>query len=427
MMKALLRRRSAALVVPVLVTVLLVLGFLLPREGHAAAPAEQWQAIAAQLEVAGLPPEQVEVPPIIPDPRIPLPRDTILRLPRLPQPTVPPPAPLVACGTTLTDIKEMRLNVQGETEECVLVFEGTPGYRFSFRVRPISPEMRVEVALFEPDGDEMLRVVAESPSEPALVRFTIPPGGLVTLVITTSRPGMVALEQAAIPVLFSSATCGGALTAGDVLNHFILSFGKECWYTYDGRAGQTIIVSMSTSDTQLDPLLKLYSQSGDTLGSDDNGGGAKNAKLITQLLNDDRYTLVARDYAHNYGGAFRLEFEVSDTPPACGGQVPIGSTIAGELSEPDQECVFTMSGTRGQVVTLTAAKTGGSLDTVLEVYGPNYPAGARLAYNDDSAAAGGRNSQIGGLVLPATQQYTLVVTSFAGLSTGPFTLSIRTP
>jgi hypothetical protein len=122
------------------------------------------------------------------------------------------------------------------------------------------------------------------------------------------------------------------------------------------------------------------------------------------------------------------------TAPAAGGGAQstaggeraqrAGFTSVGLLTTPTQKAVYTFSGTAGQTVKITVVKTSGDLDTFLELYDSNYPSGPRLAYNDGNPAAGGLNSQIDRFRLPSSGVYKVVVSSYAGRSTGAYRLTV---
>src|SRR5687768_6649411 len=96
-----------------------------------------------------------------------------------------------------------------------------------------------------------------------------------------------------------------------------------------------------------------------------------------------------------------------------------GIPVSAEIAESGERDVYTFFGISGDRITLNAsAAAGSSLDTVLELYDP---ASQLIAKNDDANQASGKGSQIQ-ITLAADGEYQVIVSAFAGASTGEYEL-----
>ena len=151
-------------------------------------------------------------------------------------------------------------------------------------------------------------------------------------------------------------------------------------------------------------------------------------QLNDQIWRKSRVDLAFRGGQFDIAASEEQPTPVPSPPPAgCGGTVRLGTPVAGMLTSPTQQCVYTYNGSAGENVKITLVKTSGSLDSYLELYGSDYPDGSRLDYNDDNPLAGGRNSQINRYRLGKTDAYKIVVSSYAGESTGAYRLTVARP
>jgi Bacterial pre-peptidase C-terminal domain len=207
-------------------------------------------------------------------------------------------------------------------------------------------------------------------------------------------------------------------------------------------------ITVAKTSGNLDTFLELYGlnyPSGPRLAYNDGNpaAGGTNSQIDRfQLPSSGTYKIVVSSYAGRSTGAFRLTVSPlersgltpTSTPtprgpaakPRCGGAgtLPMGVPVVGAVRTPTDKCIYTYSGTAGQTVTITLVATSGDLDTYLELYNPS---GARLVYNDNNSAAGGTNSQINRYRLPSSGTYYVVVSSYAGRSTGQYMLTVSPP
>jgi|GEM_PF-6678162 len=103
-------------------------------------------------------------------------------------------------------------------------------------------------------------------------------------------------------------------------------------------------------------------------------------------------------------------------------ELTLGEPIQGELSEDGEIDTFTYQGSEGEAVVITStAESVAQLDTLLQLFDPD---GDLIAENDDDINT--LNSRIES-TLPVDGEYTIVVSSFAGSTSGAYELLIDTP
>lgn len=209
-------------------------------------------------------------------------------------------------------------------------------------------------------------------------------------------------------------------------------------YTFEGRAGQRLVISMTSSE--LDSYLILLSPNGEDLGQDDNGAGGKNSKLTVTLPEDGTYTVLANTHSAREMGRYSLQASVNSgsstanggngsTPRPNASQQASGSLplqIQGSLGEnsqilesdrsPYQEHRF--QGTAGQRITISLESR--EFDSYLILLDPE---GRKIGENDD-ASANTMNSALA-VTLPSTGTYRIIANTYDSTGRGQYTLSVR--
>ena len=111
---------------------------------------------------------------------------------------------------------------------------------------------------------------------------------------------------------------------------------------------------------------------------------------------------------------------------AGGGVLAYGASAVGLIADDRYEAIYTFTGERGDVVTITLSRRSGDLDAFLILQDAQ---GNQLAANDDApGAATATDSRIAHFRLPADGTYTIVATRFqrqAGTSRGQFELTLE--
>ena len=214
-------------------------------------------------------------------------------------------------------------------------------------------------------------------------------------------------------------------------------------FAVEGEQGAPITIDAMSTD--FDPFVYLIGPDGVQIESDDDTGGACNARISTFFPSSGTYTVVAASWAGEVG-AFTVRADVRQHPPAegaCGGDdyaryedellaalgeletagtITLGESVEDELGSSDTVLAdgsyaraYELTGTPGQTVVVDLASR--AFDAMLLVLDPR---GEDYSSDDDSGGA--CNSRIA--VTLDMQPHRLVVTSFGSDATGPFTLSV---
>jgi len=213
-------------------------------------------------------------------------------------------------------------------------------------------------------------------------------------------------------------------------------------YTFEGRAGQQIEITMTSN--QLDAYLILLAPDGSDLIQDDDSGGGTNARLVTTLPANGTYTILANSYAAGESGNYELRVASAGSspqpqagqPPAQGQQPRQQPTPSGVILQEQgvlspggptlsdgslyREHVF--RATQGQTVTITMEST--EFDTYLILVNEQ---GEPLEQNDDRCPQQTpecRNSEIR-ITLPQTGTYRAIANAYDASGRGRYTITVR--
>ena len=267
--------------------------------------------------------------------------------------------------------------------------------------------------------------------------------------INTNRvqPFLTAVRDGSAPqapqsgLVAQSITLNGAPVQGRLdSNSSVLEDDSSYYtrYTFEGKAGQRLVVSMTSSE--LDAYLILLSPNGDDLGQDDNGAGGKNSKLIVTLPEDGTYTVLANTHSAREMGRYSLQASASgeggtgnstngstlrpnssqqafgSLPLQIQGSLGANSQILQSDRSPYQEHTF--QGTAGQRITISLESR--EFDSYLILLDPD---GKKIGENDD-ASSNTMNSALT-VTLPSTGTYRVIANTYDSTGRGQYTLSIR--
>jgi hypothetical protein len=182
----------------------------------------------------------------------------------------------------------------------------------------------------------------------------------------------------------------------------------------------TDITATLISD-DFDCYLVLLDEDGDEIAFDDDGAGSLDSR-ITYSLDAGTYTLVAQSYGYRNGsvgaeGEFTLEVTQRTV-----NRIEYGDRVAGEITGDDElpdgylGLAYTFTGEADDVIVSEHFSDDYDSYLILELNG------SQLMYNDDGA--GSLDSRIGPFTLPSDGEYTLVVRSLGGSSTGDFEVTL---
>ncbi|WP_204151880.1 trypsin-like peptidase domain-containing protein [Leptolyngbya sp. CCY15150] len=227
-------------------------------------------------------------------------------------------------------------------------------------------------------------------------------------------------------------TVNGAATSGQLdTSSNVLPFDNSYFnvYNFEGRAGQRIVIDMSSND--FDTYLVLLDPNGVDIMQDDDGAGGTNSRIEATLPANGTYTIFANSYQDGETGRYSLQVRESNSaansprpsnPTTNGlilndqGRLGPGSLILQEDGSYYQEHTF--YGTSGQTVTISMESN--EFDTYLILLGPN---GELIDQNDD-VGPNTLNSRIV-TTLPRTGTYVILANSYDNTGQGRYTLTVR--
>ncbi len=94
-------------------------------------------------------------------------------------------------------------------------------------------------------------------------------------------------------------------------------------YVFDGQAGQSIVVDMSSS--AFDTYVGVITPSGEAIENDDYEGSTSRSVVELTLRESGRYQVIATSYAAGLTGAYHVAVGASDTPVVVSDDTPTGS------------------------------------------------------------------------------------------------------
>lgn len=237
----------------------------------------------------------------------------------------------------------------------------------------------------------------------------------------------LALMMGGSPVMAQERLAFGGSTAGDLADgDSTLSSGEYVdVYTFEGRAGQQVTISMTSGD--VDAYVMLRGPSGFAEENDDRDAGLTDAQVSVRLPANGTYRIQATTYEPGETGRYRISLAEGGaaTTAEGGGAVTLGSPNRGQLLDgdgrlPAGEYVdrWILSGTPGQ--TYVAQLNTGDFDAYLFVRGE----GLEADNDDDTSGRGSTNSRLE-FVMPEDGQVVLATTSYLGEETGAYTLLVN--
>ncbi|NJR65442.1 MAG: trypsin-like serine protease [Leptolyngbyaceae cyanobacterium CRU_2_3] len=193
-------------------------------------------------------------------------------------------------------------------------------------------------------------------------------------------------------------------------------------YTFDGKAGQTVVIEMTSSD--LDSYLIVLSSDGTDIAQDDDGGGGRNSKVEVALPADGTYTILANSRGTGEIGSYNLRVAAAGSSPQQQGRALLreqgtlgpGSPVLQSDGSFYRE--YTFRGNAGQSITASLEST--DFDTYLVILDAS---GQPLGQNDDVSPNSSNSSLT--VTLPATGTYRVIANAYERNGQGRYTLIVR--
>lgn len=208
------------------------------------------------------------------------------------------------------------------------------------------------------------------------------------------------------------------ITIGETVEGSLDSSQTEVHYTFEGELGRYVTITLISSNSGVDPYLRLLDEDGDVVAQDDDSAGSLNARITSfELPANGEYTIVATTLNGRGSGDFSLTIE---TPQV--NRVEYTQEIEGQLTTAAPTVDYRFTGTEGDTVIIElTTKDNTNYDPYLYLRDADEPT-SYLTYDDDSA--GSRNSRIGPFSLPATGEYIITATSLSQTDQGEYTLRL---
>lgn len=216
--------------------------------------------------------------------------------------------------------------------------------------------------------------------------------------------------------LTAGAQAAEPIAIGDSVEGTLTEANSQALYEFEATAGQTISITLSSSD--FDAYLLLQVGDENVIASDDDSAGSLNSRIGAFTIPEDgTYTIVATSYSAYYNsgatpGDFTLSLAEFETR-----SIEYTQTVDAELTDEELVAYYTFSGQEGDTVIIRLNSS--DFDSYLRLS----DAGGELMSNDDGG--GNLNSLIGPYVLPATGTYTIAASSLSESATGSYTLSLE--
>ncbi len=254
------------------------------------------------------------------------------------------------------------------------------------------------------------------------------PATVQQALVSTATPNKIRNAGAGSPnrLLFTPGTGnapdndGGPIGIGESRNGTIAPAYDTDDFTFDGLAGQVVLITQNkASGSALDSFVELYRPDGRLLGSNDDGGGNKNARLQATLPVNGQYRIRAKAYRASTGAYVLSLSLVTAGDPDDFRWIAFGQTLTGTISPASDRDSYYVSVAAGRTLRLRMNKLTSTLDPYLELYNPN---GVRVSYNDDG---GGDRNALLSYVVPAAGVYRIVARSYALRSSGQYQLSLE--
>lgn len=215
---------------------------------------------------------------------------------------------------------------------------------------------------------------------------------------------------------------GGQINFGQTTSGEITEDQYRQLYSFNGRAGQLISVTMMRDEGDLDPYLVLVSQTGTVLATSDDDGTTRNAAISSfRLTADGTFTIIATRFGHEHGstsGTYSLHLESLGlvTASEVSNVIRYGAAVPGAINNEKPEDIYIFAAEKGDVINIHLRRTSGNLDPLLDLY--SNPTGQPLRSEDDDATAlGTLNAAIVNYLIPTDGTYYLRATRY-GRSTG---------
>lgn len=259
------------------------------------------------------------------------------------------------------------------------------------------------VDLIGPDGQTLATNDTTENFMGSEILITLPTTGTYEIIVrdySASGSGIYTLSVQTVTMQ--------TLVVGQTVNGELLGPSGDR-YTFTAEPGTALMIVMNSTD--FDTYLEVYDSNQNEVAYNDDAGSTSISRIFFTSASGETYTILARSFsASGPFGNYTLSLDEAVTE-LIEYREPVQTTLSAEGGD-----FYSFQGTAGDYISIVMEST--AFDTYLELYGPN---GALVMSNDDSG--GTARSQID-TSLSETGAYIIVARSFAGGSSGAYTLEI---
>ena len=219
---------------------------------------------------------------------------------------------------------------------------------------------------------------------------------------------------------------GGDISYGQSKNGTINPAGDTDDFYFNASGGDVVEIRQNKNGSSLDSYVRLYNPSGTLIAYNDDSGGNRNAFIRHTIGSSGRYRIRVMAWGSSTG-AYTLSLTRTGSSGGgctrdCQGEnrwISFGQTLNETINPANDRDTYYFSGTAGRVVSIRMNRTGGNLDSFLELWNPN---NVRVAANDDGG--GNRNSWLV-YTLPSSGTYRISAYSYNNATTGSYSIKLE--
>src|SRR5664280_2826892 len=247
--------------------------------------------------------------------------------------------PPMSCGQTVTGT----ISAPGQTN--LYVFSGNAGEMAEIFPVPISGSLCPAADLYDSDGNKVGTVGCY----PYEIRIPLPATG--DYIIRVYDGGTYPLTKTGEYVLtlqFSTGRCGTPIACGQTITNTLGSIGEIDAYTFNGDAGDVVVMQVTGLSPNLCAAVSLADPSGNRIGTTGGGGGICNGTSSNIVLtNTGTYTLQVFAWAplQSNIGDYQVVWQRVNNPcnvalPFCSSTTVFSDALLYKFTVPSSDNLF---------------------------------------------------------------------------------------
>ena len=309
--------------------------------------------------------------------------------------------------------------IKTPTEMGTYTLEGNANDKVLVRMFGTKQKLAPGIRVYGPDGSRLCTATNYDYATAEIDNCKLPSNGTYTIIAFDGGNGgssgdySLSFQRPNKPGNAQSPGFGQSVTGT------IKMAAETAAYTFEGRAGDKVLVRMFGTKQSLPPGIRVYGPDGSKLCSATNYDYATAEIDNCKLPSDGTYTIIAFDGGNGgSSGDYSLSFQRPNKPGNAQAIAP-GQSVSGTIAVAAETDAYTFSANSGDKAVVRMSGTARKLPPGVRIYGPD---GAKLcnATNYDYAPA-----EITSCALPSDGSYTLVTFDGGnGGSTGDYNVSL---